>query len=137
AVGKIEPVGGAGLIADGAPAVLLGKPPERMDAGGAEDQPLGQRADVPVETLLLIEDEARPLIERRVGHVTLVAAGSEVEGEGTPPAPDVEGRDRPRPQVSGQDRPGVLPGPRPVVVAGESPQGAAFLQKGAEPAWLL
>src|SRR5438876_6411 len=71
------------------------------------------------------------------GHVTLVAAGRDVEGEGAPPAADIEGRDRPRPQVRGQDRPRVLPGARPVVVAGEAPQGAAVLQQGTEPARLL
>src|SRR5437867_1648193 len=108
-----------------------------MDAGGAEDQPLGQRADVPVEALLSIEDEACPLVERWIGHVSVVAAGREVEGEGAPSAADVEGREHPRPHVRGQDRPGVLPGARPVVVAGEALQGAAFLQKGTEPARLL
>src|SRR5205809_7083801 len=107
-----------------------------MDAGGAEDQPLGQRADVPVEALLSIEDEARPLAERWMGHVTVVAAGREVEGEGAPPAADVAGCERPRPHLRGQDGPGVLARARPVVIAGEALQGAAVLSKGTEPARL-
>src|SRR5439155_7626032 len=93
---KIEPVGRTGMKAHGVPAVLPGKPPERMDAGGAKDDPLGERADVPVEALLPIEDEARPLIERRVGHVALVTADREVEGEGAATATHVEGGERPR-----------------------------------------
>src|SRR5207244_2839850 len=60
-----------------------------------------------------------------------------VEREGAAPAANVEGRERPLRQVRGQDGPGILPGARPVVVAGEALQGAAFVKQGAKPAWLL
>src|SRR5207245_3315014 len=67
AVRELEAVGRVSVIDDGRAAVTIRQTPERVESRGAEDEPLGDRSEVPVEALPPVEDEARSLVEGRVG----------------------------------------------------------------------
>src|SRR3989442_571017 len=119
------------------PAVPLGQPPQRVETGRPENKPLRERSDVPVQALLPVEDEARAPVEGRVGDVALMTQVGKVEGERASAAADVERPQKMGPKVGREDRPGVLPGPRPVIVAGPALHGPAPAEERAEPAGLL